>query len=77
MTFRAGPIITSEMLEDYRRTLTVREEKELIGISRSENRERQLKRVVPRLIQAYVEAELSRTTHPINGAFFDINFPWA
>ena len=70
-------MITSEMLEDYRQTLTVRGEKELIGLSKSKDRKRVLKRIVPKLIQANMEKELNRTTHPIQGAFFDINFPWA
>jgi hypothetical protein len=76
MSFRAGSIITSEMLEDYRKTLTVRGEKELIGLSKLKDRERALRRIVPKLIQANMERELNRATYPIGGAFFDINFPW-
>jgi hypothetical protein len=71
MRLEVDSILVGEMLEAYRKTLTTREESELLGAPLKIQQQR-LRQVVPELINAYLEVELHRMAGPVRGAFFDV-----
>lgn len=59
------------MLEDYRMTLTVGQEREL-AMKSGRERETFWQEIAPKMVHAHLEKQLNRMMGPVRGAFFDV-----